>query len=158
MTARALADAVVVLHALFVVFALFGGALILWQPRVAILHLPAAAWAAWVEFTGTICPLTPLENEWRHAAGAAGYQGGFVEHHLVPALYPDGLTPRMQVALGVVVVAVNASLYGFAWWRMQRQRKLALHAPFPNPEKSRHPTRFARQSGSTATAPPGGST
>jgi hypothetical protein len=159
MTARALADVVVVLHALFVIFALFGGALILWQPRVAILHLPAAAWAAWVEFTGTICPLTPLENEWRHAAGAAGYEGGFVEHHLVPALYPDGLTPRMQVALGVVVVAVNASLYGFAWWRMLQQRKLALRTtPFPNSEKSRHPTRFARQSGSPAAAPPGEST
>ena len=71
MTARALADAVVTLHALFVVFALLGGALVLWQPRIAIVHLPAAAWAAWVEFTGRICPLTPLENEFRRAAGAA---------------------------------------------------------------------------------------
>ena len=126
MTARVLADAVVVLHTLFVVFALFGGALVLWRPRVAILHLPAAAWAAFVEFTGTICPLTPLENEWRRAAGAAGYEGGFVEHQLVPALYPDGLTPRMQFAFGIVVVAVNAALYGFAWWRMQRNKRTAL--------------------------------
>jgi hypothetical protein len=122
MTARTLADAVVTLHALFVVFALLGGALIPWQPRIAIVHLPAAAWAAWVEFTGRICPLTPLENEFRRAAGTAGYDGGFVEHYLLPTLYPVGLTSRMQVALGVVVVALNALFYGFAWWRIRRRR------------------------------------
>ena len=137
MTARALADAVVTLHALFVVFALLGGALVLWRPRIAIVHLPAAAWAAWVEFTGTICPLTPLENSLRRAAGAAGYDGGFVEHYLLPALYPAGLTSRMQVALGVVVVALNALFYGFAWWRTSRRRRLAnaaVTAISANPE------------------------
>ena len=123
MTERALADVVVVLHSLFVIFALLGGALVLWRPFIAIVHLPAAAWAAWVEFTGTICPLTPLENYWRAGAGAAGYNGGFVEHYLIPALYPDGLTPAMQIVFGLVVVVVNASLYGFAWWRAHRDRK-----------------------------------
>ena len=129
MTARALADAVVALHALFVLFALFGGAFVAWQPRVAIVHLPAAAWAAWVEFTGTICPLTPLENAFRGAADAAGYEGGFVEHYLLPTLYPVGLTSRMQVAFGVIVVALNVSLYGFAWWRIRRRRLAGAAAP-----------------------------
>jgi uncharacterized protein DUF2784 len=124
MTDRLLADAVVVLHSLFVAFVLMGGALVLWRPAVAIVHLPAAAWAAWVEFTGTICPLTPLENHWRREAGAAGYDGGFVEHYLIPVLYPAGLTPRMQILLGLVVVAVNVSVYGFVWWRAHRDRKL----------------------------------
>jgi hypothetical protein len=123
MTERVLADVVVILHALFVMFALLGGALVLWRPFIAIIHLPAAAWAAWVEFTGTICPLTPLENRWRTGAGAAGYDGGFIEHYLIPALYPEGLTSRMQIAFGLVVVVVNASLYGFAWWRAHRDRK-----------------------------------
>jgi hypothetical protein len=122
MTERVLADAVVVLHALFVVFALLGGALVLFRPALAFLHLPAAAWAAWVEFTGTICPLTPLENQWRSGAGAAGYDGGFVEHYLMPALYPEGLTPRMQVAFGLVVVVINVAIYGFAWWRAHGHR------------------------------------
>ena len=131
MTARALADAVVTLHALFVVFALFGGALVAWQPRIAIVHSPAAAWAAWVEFTGTICPLTPLENALRGAAGAAGYEGGFVEHYLLPMLYPLGLTPRIQLALGAIVVALNASLYGFAWWRIRRRRMAGTTVPAP---------------------------
>ena len=125
MTARVLADALVVLHALFVVFVFLGGALVLRWPRVAILHLPAAAWGAWVELTGTICPLTPLENHWRRAAGEAGYQGSFVEHYVIPALYPNALTPRMQVVLGIFVVAINAVFYGLACWRAQRGRSPA---------------------------------
>ena len=72
MTERVLADAVVFLHVFFVVFVLLGGALVLWRPLIAFVHLPAAAWAAWVEFSGTICPLTPLENHWRRGAGAEG--------------------------------------------------------------------------------------
>jgi len=95
MTERVVADALVVLHALFVAFVLLGGVLVVFRPALAFLHLPAAAWAAWVEFTGTICPLTPLENHWRQGAGAAGYEGGFVEHYLIPTLYPAGLTPRL---------------------------------------------------------------
>lgn len=121
MSARALADSLVLLHALFVVFAVAGGALALWRPWVALVHLPAAAWAAWVELSASICPLTPLENRWRRAAGEAGYEGGFVEHYVVPALYPDGLTPRMQLALGIAVIAINALFYGLAWRRARRR-------------------------------------
>ncbi|MEP7276556.1 MAG: DUF2784 domain-containing protein, partial [Betaproteobacteria bacterium] len=75
MSDRLLADAVVVAHLLFIAFALAGGALVLWRPRIAWLHLPALAWAAYIEFTATICPLTPLENLFRQRAGAAGYAG-----------------------------------------------------------------------------------
>ena len=120
MTARIAADAVVALHALFVAFVVAGGVLVLWRRGFAWIHLPAAAWGAWVEFTGTICPLTPLENAWRRAAGEAGYPGGFVEHYVVPVLYPEGLTPRTQIAFGIVVVAINVVLYGLAWRRKNR--------------------------------------
>ena len=126
MNERILADAVVVLHALFVAFVLAGGLLALWRGGFAWVHLPAAAWGAWVEFTGTICPLTPLENQWRRAAGEAGYPGGFVEHYVVPALYPEGLTPRAQVAFGIVVVAVNAAVYALVWRRARRKRAAPL--------------------------------
>ena len=121
MSARALADALVLLHGLFVVFAVAGGALVLWRPWFALVHLPAAAWAAWVELSASVCPLTPLENRWRRAAGEAGYEGGFVEHYVVPALYPDGLTPRMQLALGVAVIAINTLFYTLAWRRARRR-------------------------------------
>ena len=75
------------------------------RPIWAALHLPAVAWGAFTEFTGTVCPLTPLENSFRRAAGAAGYEGGFIEHYIVPLIYPAGLTPRVQVVLGLVVLA-----------------------------------------------------
>lgn len=114
---RLLADAVVLLHLLFIAFALLGGALVLWRPRLVWLHLPAAAWAAYVEFSSTICPLTPLENALRRRAGASGYDGGFVEHYVIPVIYPTGLTPSIQVAIGGLVVAVNVAFYAAAWRR-----------------------------------------
>ena len=114
---RLLADAVVLLHLLFIAFALAGGALVLWRLRIAWLHLPAVAWAAYVEFTATICPLTPLENALRRRAGAAGYDGGFIEHYLIPVIYPAGLTPSIQVAIGGLVVALNVAFYAAAWKR-----------------------------------------
>ncbi len=122
MSARALADALVALHALFVVFAVAGGALVVWRPWIALAHLPAAAWAAWVELSASICPLTPLENRWRRAAGEAGYEGGFVEHYVMPALYPAGLTPRLQLVLGMALILVNALFYLLAWRRARRLR------------------------------------
>jgi len=119
---RLLADAVVVVHLLFIAFALGGAALVLLRPWVAFVHLPAAAWAAYVEFSATICPLTPLENTLRARAGATGYAGGFVEHYLIPVIYPAGLTPRVQLVLGAIVVAVNGALYALAWRRAHRAR------------------------------------
>jgi len=120
MSARLAADAVVVFHLLFIAFAVAGGALVLRWPRVAFVHLPAAAWAAYTEFSGTICPLTPLENALRQRAGGAGYAGGFVEHYVIPLIYPAGLTPSIQLGLGLLVVAVNATFYALAAGRARR--------------------------------------
>ena len=126
MSDRLLADAVVVIHLLFIVFALAGGALVLWRPRFAWLHLPAAAWAAYVEFSGTICPLTPVENTLRRRAGEAGYDGGFIEHYLIPLIYPPGLTPAVQYAIGVVVVLINVLLYAGVWRRRALSKYLTV--------------------------------
>ena len=112
--ARAAADAVLVVHAGFVAWVVLGGFAVARRPALAWLHAPAAAWGAAISFGGWICPLTPLENALRRAAGEAGHAGGFVEHHLLALLYPDGLTRGAQVALGVGVVAVNALAYGLA--------------------------------------------
>ena len=101
---RLAADAIVALHVAFVLFACLGGLLAWRDPRWAFVHLPAATWAAWVEATATICPLTPIENALRHRAGEAGYPGGFVEHYVLPLLYPVGLTPGVQAWLGAFVV------------------------------------------------------
>jgi hypothetical protein len=109
---RALADAVVVLHVLFVAFVVLGG-FVAWRwRRVAWVHLPAAGWGVAIEFGGWVCPLTPLENALRARAGLAGYSGGFVEHHVLPWLYPVSLTPPRQVMLGALALLVNLVAYG----------------------------------------------
>ena len=106
-----LADSIVAFHFLFVLFVVFGGLLVLWWPRVAYLHVPAAIWGALIEFTGWICPLTPLENALRARAGQAGYQGGFVEHYILPALYPTALTRNIHLLLGAIVLLLNLAIY-----------------------------------------------
>ena len=111
MAYRILADLVVGLHALFVVFVLVGGLLALRWPWVVFLHLPAAVWGALIEFQGWICPLTPLEKALRAAAGDAGYEGGFIEHYLLPVLYPAGLTREVQLVLGTAVIVLNVGIY-----------------------------------------------
>lgn len=121
MAASVAADAVLVLHALFILFVVAGGLLALRWPAAAAVHLPCAVWGAAIEFTGGVCPLTPLEQELRTAAGEAGYSGGFIEHYLLPLIYPPGLTPAVQVALGVLVVVVNIAVYGFVLLRRSRR-------------------------------------
>ncbi|HEY2819310.1 MAG TPA: DUF2784 domain-containing protein [Casimicrobiaceae bacterium] len=131
MTDRVLADAVVVVHLAFILFVMGGGAAVLAWPRLAWLHLPAVIWAAYVEFTSTICPLTPLENLLRVRAGQSGYEGDFVERYVLPIIYPSGLTPHVQTILGIVVVAVNGAFYAIAWRRPSA--KLAKRKSGRNP-------------------------
>ena len=120
MTYRILADLLVGVHALFVAFVVLGGLLAVRWPWVALLHLPAAIWGALIEFQGWICPLTPLEKSLRGAAGQAGYQGGFIEHYLLPVLYPAGLTRGVQLMLGAAVIVVNLTVYGALLARRRR--------------------------------------
>lgn len=123
MAYRLLADLVVLLHLLFVIFAVAGGLLCLSRRYWAWLHLPVAAWAAWVEWAGWLCPLTPLENRLRLLAGEQGYSGGFVEHYLLPVLYPADLTRPVQVGLGLLVIIVNLAIYVMVVRRWRRQSR-----------------------------------
>ena len=120
MASALLADVVVLLHLGFILFALLGAALLPRWPRLAWLHGPALAWGTWIELSGGICPLTPLENRLRHAAGEQGYDGGFIAHYLLPLIYPAGLTREIQWVLAAVLLAVNALLY-LRWWRLTRR-------------------------------------
>ena len=111
---RVAADAVVALHLAFIAFVLFGGILAWRDLRFAWVHLPAVAWGAYAELTGSLCPLTPLENALRVRAGQAGYEGGFVEQYLLPIIYQDGLSPAHQRWIGVIVIDVNVAVYAAA--------------------------------------------
>ena len=117
-----LADLVLVAHLVFVAFVVLGGLLVLRRPAVAWIHVPCAAWAAFVEFSGLVCPLTPLENALRHAGGASGYAGDFVAHYITAALYPEGLTRSVQIVLGGLIVALNVGVYGLLLARRRRGR------------------------------------
>jgi uncharacterized protein DUF2784 len=113
---RVAADAVVILHLAFVLFVVGGGLLIARWPRLMWAHVPAAVWGALIEFSGWICPLTPLENELRYRSGLSRYPGDFVGQYLLPVLYPDRLTRTVQFTLGAIVIAVNV----LAYWRAAR--------------------------------------
>ncbi|MNC57312.1 hypothetical protein D3C75_1069660 [compost metagenome] len=116
------ADAILVVHLGFVLFGLLGGLLVLWKRGILLLQLPTAAWAIFVELTGRGCPLTAWEQQLRLRAGEAGYSVGFVEHYLLPLLYPDWLTLPVQYVLAGVVLIVNLAVYAWVWrsWRRHR--------------------------------------
>ena len=116
---RVLADLVLVIHLAFVLFVVLGGLLVLEWSRLAIVHVPAAIWGALIEFTGWICPLTPLENSLRMRGGEAGYSGGFIQHYVQPTLYPAGLTRSTQLVLGSVVLLINLAAYAIVVWRLR---------------------------------------
>jgi hypothetical protein len=117
MAYRLLADLVVVIHGAFVLFAVLGGLLVFRQRRWAWLHLPAFLWAGFIELTGGICPLTPLENRLRVLGGDSTYQGGFIDRYVMPFLYPDALTQAHQILLGSLVLVLNAVIYAVLWRR-----------------------------------------
>jgi hypothetical protein len=121
---RALADLVLVVHLAFVLFVVLGGLMVVrWTP-LAWLHVPAAIWGVMIEYSGWICPLTPLENSFRVRGGEAGYSGGFIEHYVLPALYPAGLTRSTQIVLGSVVLILNLTAYWIVVSRMRRRQLL----------------------------------
>ena len=113
MIERILADGIVILHFGFIFFVGFGGFLLLRWNWVACLHLPAVLWAAAIEFRHGICPLTPLEQGLRRVAGEAGYSGSFIEHYLIPIIYPSGLDEHLQYILGALVIVINLAVYGW---------------------------------------------
>lgn len=119
---RVLADLVLVVHFLFIAFVVAGGFAAVRRPRLAWAHIPCFVWGALIEFAGWICPLTPLENDLRVASGQAGYSGGFIEHYLLPVIYPGALTREIQIWLGLSVLALNAVAYA---WLLRRLRRRA---------------------------------
>jgi hypothetical protein len=126
------AEAVVLLHFSFIAFVLFGALLGLRWRWVVPVHLPAAAWGCFIELTGRICPLTYVENALRNRAGLSGYSEGFIEHYLLPVIYPAGLTRNIQFALAAVVVIVNVAAYGW----LLRDRLKVSRAPWHS--RTRH--------------------
>lgn len=120
---RLAADLTLIVHLAFIVFVLLGGLLCLYRIRWAWLHLPSMAWGLWVEWTGWICPLTPLENHFRQMSAGQGYREGFVEHYLIPIIYPEQLTIPLQWFLGFLVLIVNIFIYMCVLKKQRKQQE-----------------------------------
>lgn len=118
---RLAADAIVGLHFAFILWAVLGALTLLWRRALAWIHLPALVWAAYIEFSGSFCPLTPLEKHFRQLAGEAGYGGGFIQHYIVSVVYPQALTRNIQLALGAMLITVNIAFYVIAFSRRARR-------------------------------------
>ena len=119
---RVFADLVVVTHLVFVLFAVLGAFLVLSWKRCAWIHIPAVVWAALIEFAGWVCPLTPLENWLREKGGSIVYRSGFIEHYIIPLLYPCMLTRSLQIALGLFVLSINLGIYGWVLYRIAKYK------------------------------------
>lgn len=114
------ANLLVVVHLGFICFVLIGGFLVFRWRRLVFMHIPAVVWGALIEYQGWLCPLTPWEQQLRQAGGMAGYSGGFIEHYLLPVLYPAYVSRDVQIILGTFVIVLNLAIYG--WMIMQRVR------------------------------------
>lgn len=121
-----MANLIVAIHFVFVLFVVLGGLFALRWPRIAWGHVPAVVWGVLIELTGWICPLTPLENRLRAAAGEATYRGDFIAHYILPVLYPNGLTRQDQLMLGGLALAINAAIYTAVFVRHRRSRAKGL--------------------------------
>lgn len=128
MIERIAADVLVVLHLGFIAFVMLGALLCVRWKWMAWLHLPAVLWAAAIEFRRGICPLTPFEQQLRLSAGEAGYSGSFVEHYLIPVIYPAGLDAASQYVLGTLVIVINLAAYGWVVVALRRRGFIAPQA------------------------------
>lgn len=117
-----LADLLVIFHFVFILFVVFGGLFVLKWPKLCYLHIPAVLWGGLIELKGWLCPLTPLENHLRQVAGVTAYRDGFIEHYLIPVIYPTGLTREDQIFLGLSVFALNGIIYGWVLLRLLRKK------------------------------------
>lgn len=122
MFSRMAADLVLALHLGFIVFVILGGLLIIRYRLIAYVHIPAAVWGAFVEISGRLCPLTTWENGLRRSAGESGYAESFVEHYLLPIIYPAGLTRGVQIAIAGFVIVANIVIYGWLLYRWSKSR------------------------------------
>jgi hypothetical protein len=129
---RFLADAVVVIHAMFIVFTVLGGLLVLRWHWVAFLHIPAAAWGVIVQLVqGGVCPLTPLENHFRDRGGEAGYGESFIDHYLTNLIYVSDPPPWLHPALGLFVLVVNVTAYTTLIVKLVKRRRAKRANPAP---------------------------
>ena len=110
-----LADLVLIIHTIFIIFVIIGGILVLKWRLVVWFHIPSAIWGILIEFKGWICPLTYLENYLRKTGDTEKYTGDFIQYYLTPVVYPPILSIDIQYLLGIIVFIFNIIIYSLVW-------------------------------------------
>lgn len=119
MSYRLLADFLVALHFLWILFILAGFGLTLWGIlfKKAILdwfwfrtlHLAGIVYVGTLSALGKLCPLTTWENTLRSKAGQGStYAGSFIIHYVEKLVYPEVdpvLLQVLTILLGVFSLA-----------------------------------------------------
>jgi hypothetical protein len=121
MLPRLLADFILLFHFAFIVFAIFGGILVLYKRWILWIHVPVILWASVVNLADWVCPLTPLENMFYSMAGQAGYERGFIEHYITPIVYPNSMPRELELVAGVSILVWNIIVYAFVAFRVRRR-------------------------------------
>ncbi len=122
---RLASDAMMIAHLLYIIFVVVGGLAAFRARWVLWLHVPAVSWAIYVQYWGRLCPLTTWEQELRNRAGEAGYEEGFVDHYLMPLIYPGDIPAAMHLVLGTAVILINALIYGRLIAVARRSRRVS---------------------------------
>jgi hypothetical protein len=118
----ALATAVLFLHALFILWVIFGALLTRSRPILRWLHIASLIWGILTEVLPWPCPLTLLENWLEGRAGVEPYQGGFLLHYLDRLVYPD-ISANVLTIAGVVVCVANLAFYVRQVWISRRPHR-----------------------------------
>src|ERR1700741_5645226 len=106
---------VLLLHALFIAWVVFGVLFARSRPVLRWLHIISLIWGILTELLPWPCPLTLLENWLEGKAGEEPYQGGFLLYYLDKLVYPDISATILTVA-GVIICALNLAFYGRQIW------------------------------------------
>lgn len=107
---RAMAAFVLLLHAVYIAWVIFGALFTRGRTRLAALHVGTLLYGIIVEISGLWCPLTALEQWLEMRGGVSPYHGPFLLHYLDAVVYPD-IPPKLLITAAVLVCILNLGIY-----------------------------------------------
>ena len=115
------ANLTLIAHLIFILFVIFGGLLFFIFSKIIYIHLPALLWGIYIELTDSICPLTYLENWFLYEGELSTYSNDFINNYILPIIYPEGLTNEIQINLVILLIIINALIYGLIYKDLKRK-------------------------------------
>jgi len=108
---KILADSVVMIHFLWIVFLFFGAIWGIKNKAVKIFHISGLVFAFVIQIFGWYCPLTHLEVWLRSRHDSAlSYMGSFIIHYVEELVYIE-LSRNLIIVLTLVLCVFNLWFY-----------------------------------------------